>query len=180
MIRNADYVMDNYIIDNEGLAKPAQVGVDLTLNKISSITSDIRGEGGIIYNDASAERTDIKALFAAYEELELREVEHVGETIQVYDIAPGVYSIEFDQGLRQLSTEDTAFIVQRSTLGRNGAMIRSSVYDPGFETPAMGAILYVFEPIRIEQHARVAQIVIHENYTAEEYEGSYQGESDFR
>lgn len=179
MIRNAQYVLQ-YIIDPNELAKSAQVGVDLTVNKISKILSDNKGEGGRIYNDATADRVGIKAHFAKYEECALEQSEHDGEMISVYILEPGVYSIEFDQGLKNLSTEDTAFIYQRSTLGRNGAMIRSSVYDPGFGTPAMGAILYVFQPIHIEQHARVAQIVIHQNETADEYEGSYQGENDFR
>lgn len=179
MIRNAQYVQQ-YIIDPNKLAKPAQVGVDLTVNRISKIVSDNKGEGGRIYSDATAERAGVKARFAKYEECELRQSEHDGKNIDIYILDPGVYSIEFDQGLAALSVQDTAFIVQRSTLGRNGAMIRSSVYDPGFSTPAMGAILYVFQPIHIEQHARVAQIVIHENYTAEEYDGTYQGTNDFR
>lgn len=179
MIRNAQYVLQ-YIVDDSGLAKPAQVGVDLTVNKISRIVSDNKGEGGRIYNDATADRAGVKARFARYEEVALEQSEHDGEMIDVFVLEPGAYSIEFDQGLEPLSAEDTAFIYQRSTLGRNGAMIRSSVYDPGFETPAMGAILYVFQPIHIEQHARVAQIVVHQNYEAEQYSGSYQGTNDFR
>lgn len=178
MIRNAQYVLQ-YIIDPNELAKPAQVGVDLTVNRISKIISDNKGEGGRIYNDVTADRAGIKARFAKYEECALEQSEHDGEMIDTYILEPGVYSIEFDQGLSNLSAEDTAFIVQRSTLGRNGAMIRSSVYDPGFGTPAMGAILYVFQPIHIERHARVAQIVLHQNYVAEEYSGSYQGANDF-
>lgn len=180
MIRDAQYVMDTYILDPDELAKPAQVGVDLTIAKVSRIISDNKGEGGVVYNDATAKRADVKARFAAYEDIEPIESEHVGEMIEIFSLSPGAYSIEFDQGLKNLSSEDTAFIVQRSTLGRNGAMIRSSVYDPGFGTPKMGAILYVWVPIRIEKHARVAQIVVHENYTAEEYNGSFQGHDDFR
>jgi deoxycytidine triphosphate deaminase len=179
MLRNAQYVM-GYIIDSNELAKPAQVGVDLTVNRISKIISDNKGEGGRIYNDATVERAGVKARFARYEECPLEQSEHDGEMIELYSLGPGVYSIEFDQGLRSLSANDTAFIIQRSTVGRNGSMIRSSVYDPGFSTPAMGAILYVWEPIRIERHARVAQILVQENYTAEEYAGSYLGENDFR
>ena len=180
MLRNAQYILDTYIIDEKNLAAPAQVGVDLTLAKVSTITSQLRGLGGLIYNDATAKRVGTKGQFAQYGEIAPTQSEHDGEMVDIFPLQPGVYSIEFDQGLRELSSSDTAFIVQRSTLGRNGAMIRSSVYDPGFHTPAMGAILYVWQPIRIEQHARVAQILVHENYEAEAYKGSYLGENDFR
>jgi len=179
MIRDAQYVM-GYIIDPQGLAKPAQVGVDITLNRVSRIISDNKGIGGRIYNDATAERMGMKARFATYDEVAtVASDEYEGQTADVFVLEPGVYSIEFDQGLDNLFSIDTAFIVQRSTIGRNGTMIRSSVYDPGFGTPAMGAIMYVWQPIRIERHARVAQIVIQQSYPADVYDGTYQGANDF-
>lgn len=180
MIRNAQYVLE-YIIDDNELAKPAQVGVDLTLGSVSRISPDpAMSFAGRVFNDATAKRSNVKADFASYEIVAPTIVDHYNEEVYLYALEPGVYSIEFDQGLKPLKENDTAFIVQRSTLGRNGAMIRSSVYDPGFETPKMGAVLYVFVPIQIERHARVAQILIHENEEAELYDGSYQGANDFR
>ena len=181
MMRNADYIMDNYIIDDEGLAKKAQVGVDLTVSRISRVSVDpAKSFAGRIYNDESASLTGVKADFATYSNMTPKKVIHAGADVEMFDLMPGCYSIEFDQGLKALKNNDTAFIIQRSTLLRNGTRIVSSVYDPGFETPAIGAFIFVSVPIQIEKHARVAQIVVHENEEAELYAGTYQGANDFR
>lgn len=154
-----------------GLAKPAQVGVDITLNKVSEIVG-----GGFVMQDP------YKTKHGKYEEVKTVQAERPDGSFaeEVFMLTPGVYSIEFDQGLKPLSKNDTAIIYNRSSLGRNGVLIRSSIYDPGFETPKMGAVMYVFAPVSIERHSRVAQIVIHENEDAELYEGQYIGEKDFR
>ena len=68
------------------------------------------------------------------------------------------------------------FRSQRSSLYRNGAIINSPVFDPGFETQNMGTLLYVFEPIFIELDARVAQIYFHECETADKYDGQWQND----
>ncbi len=69
-----------------------------------------------------------------------------------------------------------AFIKQRSSLWRNGALINSPVFDPGFETDNMGTIMMVTEPIFIEKDARVAQIYFHECESTEKYNGQWQGD----
>lgn len=197
MIRNADYVM-NLIVDPQNLAKKAQVGVDLTIGKISQITrkaveashfmealllgggldslaGDIDKSYGFVYNDASG----LKATYGCYKPVEIT----LYQGHNMYFLDQGVYSITFDQGLKPLPPNNTAFIYQRSTLGRNGVLLRSSVFDPGFETPDIGAILEVWRPIFIEEHARVAQIVIYENEPVPEamlYSGQYQGSKDYK
>lgn len=180
MIRNADYVM-TLIIDPEKRAKKAQVGVDLTIKAINRIgqptrmradnPSSIYEDKGIIYNDESLVRGN-KNNFGIYTPIAPED--------GFFHLEEGTYSVEFDQGIRALPKNNTAFIWQRSTLGRNGVLIRSSVYDPGFETPNMGAILFVGRPVNIELHARIAQIVIHENEPTELYNGQYMGLKDFR
>ena len=180
MIRNSNYVM-SLIIDPYDLAKKAQVGVDLTIKAINRIgqpthmradtPSSIYEDKGIIYNDESLARGN-KNKFGIYTPI----VPDDG----FFHLEEGTYSIEFSQGLEALPANNTAFIWQRSTLGRNGVLIRSSVYDPGFTTPNMGAIMYVGRPVLIEVNARVAQIIIHENEPAELYNGQYMGVKDFR
>ena len=177
MIRNAEYVMA-LIIDPQGLAKPAQVGVDLTIKSINKIAGSLVSSimnVGAIYNDASL-ATGKKNSFNVYEPIEIVE-EKDG---RFFFLDRGTYSVEFDQGLYELPATNTAFIWQRSTLGRNGVIIRSSVFDPGFSTPNIGAILSVGSAVIIEEHARIAQIVVHENEPASLYNGQYKGAKDFR
>jgi deoxycytidine triphosphate deaminase len=183
MIRNAHTIMD-LIIDENGRAQKAQVGVDLTLSKVSQV-----GSGDAVYTNGSYpwERAGIVASdatpkdvgkLATYSEVEPRTMDKFSN--KVFVLTPGVYSIEFEQGLKPLSANQTAMIINRSSVGRSGAMIRSSVYDPGFTTPKMGALMYVFSPIMIEQYARVAQIIVIENETADLYDGQWQGHKDKR
>ena len=59
-------------------------------------------------------------------------------------------------------------------------MITSGVYDPGFEVDEMGAVLIATQPITIEIGARVAQIIIFDNFDAELYAGQWQGSKDVK
>ncbi len=59
---------------------------------------------------------------------------------------------------------------------RNGTLINSPVFDPGFETEFMGTIMLVTEPLFIEEDARVAQIYFHECDAAEKYDGQWQND----
>jgi len=72
----------------------------------------------------------------------------------------GVYDITFNEGCK-LPSNRVAFIKQRSSLYRNGAIINSPVFDPGFETEFMGTVMAVNVPIFVEEDARVAQIYFH-------------------
>jgi deoxycytidine triphosphate deaminase len=174
MIRNADYTM-SLIVDPTGRAKKAQVGVDLTVASLNKIVgSDLpdpvgADEIGYVYNDASG----LKATYGRYLPVEVRDI----DGHKMYFLTRGVYSITFEQGLNPLPANNTAFIYQRSTLGRNGVLLRSSVFDPGYTCPTMGAILEVGRPVCIEEGSRVAQIVIYENEKVpdtELYNGRYQ------
>lgn len=188
MIRNAGYVM-SLIIDPAGRAKKTQVGVDLTLGKVSRIGGNpslVYGANfnncGVILNDSSTiEKPHLQAHPTEYTEVLPNEIPDGSGSRLLWGLDHGVYSVEFEQGLLPLPANCTAMIINRSTIGRSGSLIRSSVYDPGFATPLMGAIMYVFTPIMIEKYARVAQILIFENEAVEVlYNGAYQGPKDFR
>lgn len=189
MIRNADYVM-SHIIDPTGRAKKAQVGVDLTLNKVSLIGSELTimndsstryEKCAIVYNDETSSSQAAKSRFAQYREIEPTEMMNKdGVSFTAWKLEPGAYSIEFEQGLKALTAKETAEIFNRSSIGRNGVLIRSSIYDPGFETPKMGAIMIVVTPIIIEKYTRVAQILISDSEETSLYDGQYQGKKDKR
>ena len=167
MIYSANKVMD-FIIDSDNLAKLAQVGVDLTLEKVFEVTTMFE-----LFNDDNPE----KKIMSEYTQL-FPTVNKFWRAEKGFNVKKGrTYSIQFDQGLKNLLPHLTAFIYQRSTLARNGLLIRSSVYDPGFGTPKMGAMLYAFNSGFIEVHSRVAQILIHENYRTDSYNGQYQNKN---
>lgn len=158
MLLNAEQV--STLLQTNGLGAKAQVGYDLTLKSINRV------HGGAIFKDKSQINT--------YSEI-LPMVNPTGKIM--YTLNSGVYSLTFDQGIK-LPADRTAFIVHRSSIVRCGAIITSGVFDPGFEVENMGAIMFVYETILIERGARVAQVIIHENYQAMQYQGQYQGAAD--
>jgi len=143
------------IIDEKGLARPQQVGVDLTVKYIAQLV------GGAMINESTQHGNQLEIFpYEGY-----------------YDLLPGAYSVTFDQGLKALDADEHAYVEQRSSLNRNGSRLQGSVYDPGYFTPNLGATLYVGVPIKIAEHARVAQLLIELNEPATLYAGQYQGEA---
>jgi deoxycytidine triphosphate deaminase len=160
---------------NEGLlkleytqGKPAQVGFDLTLKQVNIIGSRIvAGEIGKILKD--------KTELTTYKPYDLTNLDGVTGWL----LYPGTYDITFNEGCK-LPADRVAFIKQRSSLYRNGAIINSPVFDPNFETDFMGTLMYVHETIFIEENARVAQIYFYECTPVPEdqlYRGQWQGDS---
>ena len=140
--------------------KPAQVGYDLSIKSVQKIISNIKF--GYVLKD--------KTLLAHYEPMNSTQLDGYKGWI----LYSGVYDITFHEGCK-IPANRTAFIKQRSSLYRNGAIINSPVFDPGFETDNMGTLMYVYETIFIEQDARVAQIYFHESTTTDNlYDGQWQ------
>jgi deoxycytidine triphosphate deaminase len=140
----------------------AQVGYDLTLKGVKKIN------GGIVMSD--------KTIVEDYTEV-MPQTNANGKLI--YKLEPGTYSLTFDQGVK-LPTNRTAFIRHRSSVLRCGGIITSGVYDPGFEVDEMGGVLIATQPLIIEKGARVAQIIMFQNMTAEAYDGQWQKEKDLK
>ena len=160
MILNAEQQLQ--YLSTRGLGSKAQVGYDLTLKSINAIN------GGTVLAD--------KTIVEEYTPV----VPYMSETGKMlYQLAPGTYSLTFDQGCK-LATNTTAFIRHRSSILRCGAIITSGVYDPGFEVDEMGGVMIATKEIVIEKGARVAQIVMFENHTAEAYNGQWQGNKDMK
>ncbi len=157
MLLNAKTIKQ-YIKDPKGLAEEAQVGVDLTVMTLSVIT-----DGAII------PRTG-KTVHAEQVELDKEQ--------GVWKLRAGkAYSAVLDQGLEKLPSDLAAFIIQRSSLNRNGCFVTGSVFDPGYGCENLGCTLYPTTDITIEPHARIVQIIMHATMpTSNLYNGQYNKE----
>lgn len=168
MNRNSNYIMTK-IIDPNGYAKKAQVGVDLSIAKIEEIKGDV-------FFDENSKVHGIEYAETHYSIDEQTKV-------KTYYLEPNHnYSITFQQGLKPLNSNEWAFIVQRSSLIRCGAHILSSIFDPGYGIDAengIGTTLFTGDaPIAIPVGTRVAQMLIFENEPVDSkdlYTGRWQG-----
>jgi deoxycytidine triphosphate deaminase len=170
---NAKQIVDEgLLLLEETKGKPAQVGYDLSLKAVQKIGNKINGA----YNLSSFSSKIGKVLKDKTELTTYTPVDSINlDGVRGWLLHEGVYDITFNEGCK-IPDNRVAFIKQRSSLYRNGAIINSPVFDPGFETQNMGTLLYVHETIFIEQDARVAQIYFHECLSAEKYNGQWQND----
>jgi deoxycytidine triphosphate deaminase len=167
---NATQILDEGLLLLEHTqGKPSQVGYDITLKAVNKIGNRIGyntfGDGRI--GKVLKDKTELTKYTPK-------------DTIQLdgntgWLLHEGIYDVTFNEGCK-IPDNRVAFIKQRSSLYRNGAIINSPVFDPGFETEFMGTLLYVHEPLFIEKDARVAQIYFHECEPAEKYNGQWQND----
>ena len=162
---NATQILDEGLLLLEHTqGKPSQVGYDLSLKAVNKIGNRIgynmfkEGQIGKVLKD--------KTQLTTYTSVNTIMLEG-NEGWLLHD---GIYDITFNEGCK-IPDNRVAFIKQRSSLYRNGAIINSPVFDPGFETEFMGTLVYVYETIFIEKDARVAQIYFHECEPADKYDG---------
>jgi len=160
MLQNANQIVE--LLTTNGKGQKAQVGYDLTLKSVNKIN------GGAVTANAT--------IVAQYEEV----LPTLTENNKImYNLDAGAYSLTFEQGVK-LPENKTAFIRHRSSILRCGGIITSGVYDPGFEVDEMGGVLVAQQPIAIEKGARVAQIIMMENTSAELYDGQFQKDKDLK
>jgi len=148
--------------------KPAQIGYDLSLKEVNKI--GYKGTPDSKIGKVLANKTEL----ATYSPIELTNVDGVTGWL----LYPGAYDITFYEGC-QIPNNYVGLIRQRSSMLRNGTVLHSSVFDPGFETEFMGTVMVVNETIFIEEGARVAQIYFHECEPVEDenlYNGQWQGD----
>lgn len=160
MLLNASQV-EGYL-NTRGLGEKQQVGYDLTVKEIKSIN------GGIVLADKTV--VDDYAEILPFKNANGR---------FVFKLDPGTYSLTFEQGCK-LDNKHTAFIRHRSSILRCGGIITSGIYDSGFTTDEMGAVLIATKSIIIEKGARCAQFYVFENYEAELYNGQWQSHRDYK
>jgi deoxycytidine triphosphate deaminase len=167
---NAEQILEQGLIKTElSKGKPAQVGYDLSAKSINAIGKDefnSRPNIGMVLKD--------KTILNNYTPVETKTIDGV----EGWLLYPGAYDITFHEGCK-IAANRVGLIRQRSSLLRNGAIIASSIFDPGFETDNMGTIMIVTATIFIEQDARVGQMYFHEcDSVAEEnlYNGQWQND----
>jgi deoxycytidine triphosphate deaminase len=166
---NASQIIEEGLLKLEHTqGKVAQVGYDLTLKQVNKIGTPPPAEAnsfkiGKVLRD-STQLTN----YTTYGLMNL-------DGVNGWLLYPGTYDLTFNEGCK-IPDNRVAFIKQRSSLYRNGAVINSPVFDPGFETEFMGTMLFVHETIFIEENARVAQIYFHECQSAKKYNGQWQGD----
>lgn len=167
---NAQQIFDEGLLKlSETKGKAAQVGYDLTLKAVNKVGNRIGGnmfkEGKI--GKVLRDKTELTT-YTPVDTIKL-------DGSEGWLLHEGTYDITFWEGCK-IPDNRVAFIKQRSSLWRNGTLINSPVFDPGFETDNMGTIMMVTEPIFIEKDARVAQIYFHECLSAEMYNGQWQND----
>lgn len=163
MILNAKNIL-NFIPNGIGeFGAKAQCGIDLSIKNIKRI------KGGKIFQNGK----DIDE----YEDVDFS----YKNNNKIFVLPNGVYSLEFDQDIK-LDNKHCAFVIGRSTTNRVGSIIRSSLFDPGFTCPSIGATMYVMGDniVEIEEHSRLAQLVVFKCEESELYNGSYQGDKDLK
>lgn len=160
---NSKQILEEGLLKLENTqGKPAQVGYDLSVKAIQKV--GYKGTPDSNIGKVLKGKTEL----TTYDPYPTKNVDGVTGWL----LYKGVYDITFHEGCK-LPDNRVAFIKQRSSLYRNGAIINSPVFDPGFETENMGTLMYVHEPIFIEQDARVAQIYFHQCEPAEKYDGQW-------
>lgn len=163
---NSQQILDEKLLKlTSSKGKPAQVGYDLSLKKVNRVGGPVSSRVGYVLT-GKTELTDYTPVTPTY--------------LDGYNgwlLYPGTYDIEFNEGCK-IPNNRVAFIKQRSSMWRNGTLVNSPVFDPGFETDNMGTIMLVTETIFIEQDARVAQIYFHEcEPVSELYSGQWQNDT---
>lgn len=146
MILNAEQILEQGLIKlDNAKGKPAQVGYDLSIKQINKVGGSI----GRVLKDKTILNTHIPI-----EKTSL-------EGSKGWILYEGVYDVIMNEGCK-IAADKVGLVRQRSSLMRNGAIITSSIFDPGFETDNLGTYMIVFETIFIEEDARVAQMYFHE------------------
>lgn len=166
-------LIEQGIITNATEDLIAQVGVDLELIKVERLFG-----WGFIPKKGKTKLVKYKEVDPEVIIIDVETVDHVDVPIEGigWQLSPGAYQVTFKQGCK-IPSDKVLFIRQRSSLLRNGCVLHSSVFDPGFETENIGNIIIVNQPIQIEKEARIAQVYSHNCNTVENlYDGQFQND----
>jgi deoxycytidine triphosphate deaminase len=166
---NSNQIVDKGLLKLEqSKGKKAQVGYDLSLKEVNKIGYTDKQDGKI--GKVLVDKTEL----ATYTPMSKTSLDgKIG-----WLLYSGAYDITFWEGCK-IPANFVGLIRQRSSMLRNGTVLHSSVFDPGFETEFMGTVMVVNETIFIEEDARVAQIYFHTCEEVEQenlYNGQWQGD----
>jgi deoxycytidine triphosphate deaminase len=156
MLNAKEIEKENLIATEFAMGKFAQVGYDLSIKSISKLKG-----GGKVLKDKTIVNDLEEVLYNGFD--------------NGWWLDPGTYDVTCNEGC-DIAANRTAMVRQRSSLLRNGAIIASSIFDPGFKTSNIGTVMIVTERIFIERNARIAQMYFHENNEGELYDGQFQND----
>lgn len=141
-----------------------QQGIDIRINKVHKLKGKMMG----------AVPLSGKTILPEYEEMEPLHLKNGDNRIFGWILPVGVYDIEFVEGI-EVGSSFCMKPLTRSSLVRMGARVDSGLFDAGFHSKNMGAMLYVSNPVVIAKGARVAQVVCFEsNDVSNLYDGQFQ------
>lgn len=168
---NAQQILEEGLLKLENTkGKPAQIGYDLSLKAVNRI-----GSAGVYYPETGQYKPG-KIGKVLKDRTELAEYTPINtirmDEIEGWLLYAGAYDVVFHEGC-QIPDNRVGLIRQRSSLLRNGTLLHSSVFDPGFATNEMGTVMVVHETIFIEKDARIAQMYFHECAPADKYDGQW-------
>lgn len=158
------YRSGGFVADQLGTVDPEQVqpnGVDLRLEEICTFEGP-----GTITRDGKriGEREPLPTTT-----LETSEGDRIG-----YRLEPGGYVLKYEERV-SIPEGHLGFVLPRSSLMRNGAMLNTAVWDAGYTGRGEG-LLQVHADLELERGARIAQLVLASADHEGTYQGSYQGE----
>lgn len=168
---NAKQIINGGLLKLEhSKGKAAQVGYDLSLKAVSKIGSSIV-KGGTFNKGAKIGKVlKDKTELTTYIPIETINLD--GD--KGWLLYEGVYDAVMYEGC-QIPANLVGLIRQRSSLLRNGTVLHSSVFDPGYHCEFIGTVMVVNETIFIEEGARIGQIYFHE-CTPVDQEDLYNGQ----
>lgn len=164
MYRAGSFVASHVEPTREDQVQPN--GVDLTLDAVFE-----QREPGRIGRDGK-EVGDRQA----------REPEQVGdgsgdldEDAGTYYLEQGSYVVRYGETI-SIPEGHVGYVLPRSSLMRNSAMLHTAVWDAGYTGRGEG-LLEVNHDLELERGARIAQLVLARADHEDTYDGSYQGEN---
>ena len=162
MLNAKEIEKEGLIVLDNAMGKFAQVGYDLSIKSVSSLD----GDGRVMKSG-----TEVNTLTS----IQAHQYLYNGTKQYGWELKPGTYDVTCNEGCH-IAANRTAMVRQRSSLLRNGAIIASSIFDPGFTTDNIGTVMIVTKRIFIEKDARIAQMYFHENNEGELYDGQFQND----
>lgn len=164
MLTAKELLLENLLKLESSRGKPAQVGYDLSVKEIHEMVRC----GGVLVDRTIAPIWTKKNC-----------KKHWIHNRQGWLLRSDTYKVIFHEGCT-IPADRTAFVRQRYSLLNNGALIYSSVFDPGFTTNNLESIILTTRTLFIEENARLAQIYFHTHSPVEEeflYDGQWQNNS---
>jgi len=100
---------------------------------------------------------------------------HAQAEVPTFRLSPGGYVARYGETI-SIPEGHVGFVLPRSSLMRNSAMLHTAVWDAGYTGRGEG-LLEVNHDLELERGARIAQLVFARANHEETYDGSYQGEN---